>query len=150
MISVTKRFEFSYGHTLKDHKGKCKNLHGHNGILEVEITKSLLPIFKKDYPGMVIDFGDLKKIVKEEIIDILDHSYLNEALQTDYPTAEYVCLWVWRKLFKTFQYSLKRVRIYETSDSYAEIITSENKEIISSKKMLLSFLGKYDEKGEEM
>ncbi len=67
MASVTKIFEFSYGHRLPNHPGKCRRYHGHNGKVEVTISGEVL-----ESTGMVIDFGDLKKMV-EPLLEVWDH-----------------------------------------------------------------------------
>src|SRR5690349_13980098 len=59
---VTKVIEFAYGHRLLEHGGKCRYLHGHNGIAEVDIDSEQL-----DRLGMVIDFGDINEVVKKWI-----------------------------------------------------------------------------------
>lgn len=74
MIRITKHFDFETGHALYGYDGKCKNVHGHSYKLSVTVIG--IPI---DDPnnvkwGMVIDFGDLKKIVNEEIVDVFDHA----------------------------------------------------------------------------
>ena len=120
MLTVTKRFTFDYAHELPDYNGKCRNLHGHTGILEVEVTKQGKVLSLESYSGMVIDFSVLKQIVEEEVIGILDHSYLNDVLW-DVPTAENIARWVWDRLERRFGEGLVRVRVYETPDSYAEI-----------------------------
>ena len=118
MLTVTKRFHFCYGHKLKEYNGLCKNIHGHNSVLEVEIKESKNT--KYEFPNMIIDFSRLKKIVKEEVIDILDHQFLNTILVTDYPTAEYITKWIVKKLKVIFGDDLVRVRLTETDDSWAE------------------------------
>lgn len=120
--TITKKFEFCYGHCLPGHKGKCKNFHGHNSTLEVEIDQTHRV---ETYQGMVMDFGDLKNIVKERIVDVLDHKYLNELPQFAVvnPTAENIVDWIVKELLgidSPLQYCLIRVRVYETPDSYAE------------------------------
>jgi len=125
MKTVTKVFEFDYAHYLPDYPGKCRNLHGHRGILEVEVSG--LPYMNTsrnkftNYPGMIVDFGDLKKIVEENIIDVLDHQFLNEVKGLEVPTAENMASWMWKALQEFFQENLVRVRVYETSTSFAEI-----------------------------
>ena len=123
MLTVTKRFNFCYGHQLKDYNGLCKNIHGHNSVLEVEIKESANR--QPDFPNMIIDFSFLKKIVKKEIIDILDHQFLNEVLKTDYPTAEFITKWIVEKLKEIFKGDLVRVRLTETDDSWAEWTSDE-------------------------
>ncbi|MEM6377959.1 MAG: 6-carboxytetrahydropterin synthase [Bacteroidota bacterium] len=73
-IRITKRFTFEAGHALFGYDGKCKNVHGHSYKLSVTVIGS--PIEDAAHPkfGMVIDFGDLKKIVNKEIVDPFDHA----------------------------------------------------------------------------
>ena len=73
-IRITKQFNFETGHALYGYDGKCKNVHGHSYKLNVTVIGQ--PIDDADHVkfGMVIDFGDLKKIVKEEIVDKFDHA----------------------------------------------------------------------------
>jgi 6-pyruvoyltetrahydropterin/6-carboxytetrahydropterin synthase len=68
MYSVTKQIEFCYGHRLLDYDGLCSHPHGHNAIAEIEVRSDLL-----DRRNMVVDFGDIKRIVKEWIDRELDH-----------------------------------------------------------------------------
>jgi 6-pyruvoyltetrahydropterin/6-carboxytetrahydropterin synthase len=73
-IRITKKFSFETGHALYGYDGKCRNVHGHSYKLDVCVIGQ--PITDKDNVklGMVIDFGDLKKIVKSEIVDKFDHA----------------------------------------------------------------------------
>jgi 6-pyruvoyltetrahydropterin/6-carboxytetrahydropterin synthase len=73
-IRITKQFTFEMAHALYGYDGKCRNIHGHSYKLDVCVIGS--PIQNSDNPkyGMVIDFGDLKSIVKSEIIDLMDHA----------------------------------------------------------------------------
>lgn len=78
-IRITKEFKFETAHALKGYDGLCKHIHGHS--YELFVTVIGKPIVDENNPklGMVMDFGDLKKIVREEIVDQLDHSLvLNE------------------------------------------------------------------------
>jgi 6-pyruvoyltetrahydropterin/6-carboxytetrahydropterin synthase len=68
-LLLTKTIEFEMGHRLMLHEGKCSNIHGHN--YKVDITIWGIP---DEQTGMVIDFGDLKKILKEVILDSHDHA----------------------------------------------------------------------------
>lgn len=125
MITVTKQFDFCYAHRLIGHP-KCGQLHGHNGILEVEITG-----FVDDDTGMIIDFAKLKKIINSEVISRWDHSYLNDlpefldqACNTP-PTAENMVriaqmfINSYLKLHDN-KIKLMRIRVYETSTNWAE------------------------------
>lgn len=73
-IRITKQFSFETGHALYGYDGKCKNVHGHSYRLDVTVIGT--PIAEKAHVkfGMVIDFSDLKKIVKEEIVNVFDHA----------------------------------------------------------------------------
>jgi len=78
-IRITKEFKFETAHALKGYDGLCKHIHGHSYELLVSIIGD--PISDESSPklGMVMDFGDLKKIVKEEVVNKMDHSLvLNE------------------------------------------------------------------------
>lgn len=71
MYSVTKEIRFCYGHRLLNYSGKCRHLHGHNGLIEVVIEKPSL-----DSLGMVTDFSDISKVVKKWVDEELDHKLL--------------------------------------------------------------------------
>jgi len=73
-IRITKQFSFETGHALYGYDGKCRNVHGHSYKLFVTVIGT--PITDKNNVkyGMVIDFSDLKKIVKEEIVEKFDHA----------------------------------------------------------------------------
>lgn len=74
IIRVTKEFDFEMAHALDCHDGKCHNIHGHTYGLSVTFIGK--PIDKPGMPkdGMVIDFSDIKKIVKENVVDVFDHA----------------------------------------------------------------------------
>jgi len=74
MITVTKEFSFDCAHMLTGHEGPCKNLHGHTYKLQVEVTSYSGVQEEGPSKGMIVDFKDLKQIVKELIVDKLDHS----------------------------------------------------------------------------
>lgn len=73
-IRITKQFNFETGHALYGYDGKCRNVHGHSYKLSVTVIGRPITDTKHVKLGMVIDFGDLKKIVKEEIVDKFDHA----------------------------------------------------------------------------
>lgn len=79
MIRITKIFTFETAHVLYNYDGKCKNMHGHSYKLFVTVKGK--PVNDLDNPknGMVVDFGDIKKIVNEEVVDIWDHAVLINA-----------------------------------------------------------------------
>jgi len=71
MYSVTKRIDFCYGHRLLDYNGICKHPHGHNAVAEIEVRTDVL-----DTRNMVVDFSDIKRIVKGWIDRELDHKMI--------------------------------------------------------------------------
>lgn len=75
-IRITKEFTFEMAHALYGYDGKCKNIHGHSYKLDVCVIGK--PIKDADNPkfGMLIDFGDLKTIVKSEVVDVMDHAIM--------------------------------------------------------------------------
>ena len=68
IIRITKQFNFEAGHALYGYDGKCKNVHGHSYKLSVTVSGEPITDNTNVKFGMVIDFSDLKKIVKEEIV----------------------------------------------------------------------------------
>ena len=83
-IRITKAYKFDMAHALPGHDGLCKNIHGHS--YELLVTLIGEPINDQNSPknGMVIDFKDLKKIIKDLIVDQFDHSLV---LRDDTPEA---------------------------------------------------------------
>lgn len=71
MYRVTCKIEFCYGHRLLHYKGKCRHLHGHNGMIEVVLCEESL-----DAQGMVRDFVEVKKIIQDWINETLDHKMI--------------------------------------------------------------------------
>ena len=71
MYLVTKRIDFCYGHRLLDYDGVCKHPHGHNAVVEVDVRTDSL-----DKRNMVVDFSDIKRIVKGWIDRELDHKMI--------------------------------------------------------------------------
>jgi len=75
-VRVTKEFNFEIAHALWNYDGPCKNIHGHSYKLFVTIIGAPINDERDPKNGMVIDFGDLKQIVKQEIVDELDHAVI--------------------------------------------------------------------------
>ena len=114
MITVTKIFKFDAAHLLPDYVGKCKNLHGHSWRLDVEVEGMADAVL---YPTMVLDFGDLKKIVNEAVIDKLDHQYINDVVPGP-PTAENMVGWIAYQLLET-GLDVVSLKLWETDTSFA-------------------------------
>ena len=73
-MKITKIFTFDSSHMLDGHDGKCQNLHGHTYSLEITVAGSLIESGAK--AGMVMDFADLKSIVKQSVIYPFDHAFI--------------------------------------------------------------------------
>ena len=87
---LTREFNFEAAHFLTKYHGKCEHLHGHSYRLWVTVEG------KVQENGMILDFGFLKKIVKERVIDKFDHRCLNDFFEN--PTSEVVAQWIWNEL----------------------------------------------------
>lgn len=123
-VLVSKEFTFDAAHHLHCYEGKCKNLHGHTYKVIFGISGYI------DEIGMVIDFGDIKKIWKEEIEIYLDHRYLNEMLPKMNTTAENMVVWIFEKMVEALNkreelrergVRVEFIRLYETPTSFAEV-----------------------------
>lgn len=118
MLSITKIIEFEAAHFIPNHKGKCKNMHGHSYKLEIEVE-----IKKDNYSpveGMIMDFGYLKTILVDMLNEAFDHQVLNDTFPL--PTAENIVMEIQEYIVKLLPHyiNLTRVRLWETSTSYAE------------------------------
>lgn len=124
-IEVTKVFKFDSAHNLEKYRGGCERLHGHTYKLEVTVKGPT------NNEGMVLDFLELKHIVSKKIIDKMDHKYLNEVFPFN-TTCENILVWIWDTLEKEFKdrpYRLERVKLWETSTSYAALTRSDLNEL---------------------
>lgn len=109
---VSRSFSFEAAHQLEWHSGACKNLHGHSYRLEVTVAGAL------DANGIVIDFSDLSQLVNRAVIDVYDHTYLNDLLPN--PTAELIAADIWQRLTDAGA-SLDRIVLWETENSKVEL-----------------------------
>lgn len=112
MYSVEKEFSFEAGHCLIHHNGKCSQPHGHSYRFIVMLSSSTLI---KDGPqkNMIIDFYVLDGIVNPLIEEHLDHKWLNDSLQTDSPSVEYIAKWIFDYL-EPLLTGLNAIKVYET------------------------------------
>lgn len=115
MITVTKKFEFEAAHWLPGYGGICADMHGHSYKLEVEV-RGMIDDSGYIENGMIIDFSELKKVVNEKVINKLDHKIINDLIMV--PTAEHMVQWIVSQLISVL--NIVRIRLYETSNSYAE------------------------------
>jgi len=131
MIYVTRRAEFSASHYYYNPQwsaeenqrvfGKCANPHGHghNYTVEVTVAGEVDP-----RTGMVLDLKDLKKILEKEVLDLVDHKFLNKEVPvfaSKIPTTENIAVEIWKWLSPKLNFGkLHRIRLYESPDLYVD------------------------------
>jgi len=146
-IRITKQFSFETGHALYGYDGKCKNVHGHSYKLSVTVIGQPISDSNNVKFGMVIDFSDLKKIVREEIVDLFDHATVfnqntphvelanelknrgHHVILVDYqPTSENMVVDFAKKIKDRLPQSveLHSLKLQETESSFAEWYASDN------------------------
>ena len=140
MFYLTKKFHFEAAHALAGYDGKCRNIHGHS--YELQVTVKGMPVDEPGNPknGMVIDFHDLKRIVNEEVVERLDHSFIigtnmpedfvesakmnfDKIVCVDYqPTTENMLTDFAERIKANLPQNVElySVRLQETRDSFAE------------------------------
>jgi 6-pyruvoyltetrahydropterin/6-carboxytetrahydropterin synthase len=146
LIRVTKEFHFEMAHVLWNYDGPCRNVHGHSYRLFVTITGT--PIDDPGNPknGMVMDFSDLKAIVKKEIVSVFDHAVVvssryekekremfkklfGNTVVVDYqPTCENMVADFAEKISSRLPagVTLHNLKLYETATSFAEWFAEDN------------------------
>ncbi len=136
MIYLTRKSEFSASHyyhnpELSDEEnrrifGKCNNSngHGHNYILEVTVKGDI-----DQRSGFVMDLKELKDIMSREVLEVLDHRFLNKEVPefaTQIPTTENIAVSIWKRLEPKLNLAqLHRVRVYETADLFVDYYGEE-------------------------
>ncbi len=145
-IRLTKEFSFETGHALLNYDGLCKNLHGHSYKLFVTVIGSPNRDDKSPKFGMVVDFGDIKNIVDEYVINKYDHAIIMNAnigkqniealnniterlIVTDnQPTCENMLIDIVEIIKNKLPnyISLHSIKLHETATSYAEWFQSDN------------------------
>jgi len=146
-IRITKQFTFETGHALYGYDGKCRNVHGHSYKLSVTVIGTPITDTTHVKLGMVIDFSDLKKIVKEEIVDEFDHATVfnkntphvelakeladrgHKVILADYqPTSEKMVIDFASKIKARLpqNLTLHSLKLQETDTSFAEWFASDN------------------------
>jgi 6-pyruvoyltetrahydropterin/6-carboxytetrahydropterin synthase len=146
-IRITKQFSFETGHALYGYDGKCRNIHGHSYKLSVTVNGTPINDTENVKYGMVIDFSDLKKIVKEEIVNEFDHATVfnkntphvelakelkdrgHHVLLVDYqPTSEMMVIDFAQKIKNRLPNNIRlhSLKLQETATSYAEWFASDN------------------------
>ena len=139
-VRLTKSFSFEMAHALLNYNGKCKNIHGHSYHMDVTIIGE--PRNEPEHPedGLVIDFGDLKRVVNDSVVDIFDHALViknnhgddlikvlsenfERMIYTDYqPTCENLIQDFAERIKKGLpeRAGLHHIILHETATSYCE------------------------------
>jgi 6-pyruvoyltetrahydropterin/6-carboxytetrahydropterin synthase len=145
-IRVTKEFQFETAHALSGYDGPCKNIHGHSYTLSVTVSGIPVTDPASAKLGMVLDFGDLKKIVRQEIIDYFDHAlvlnatasgiehltknepFTNVILLPYQPTSENMLIDFAQRLKRLLPEGIQlySLRLRETTSSFAEWFAEDN------------------------
>ncbi|MGQ1785525.1 MULTISPECIES: 6-pyruvoyl trahydropterin synthase family protein [unclassified Saccharicrinis] len=145
-IRLTKEFRFEMAHALLNYNGLCKHFHGHSYILRVTVIGEPNADKKDPKYGMVMDFGQLKQIVNEEVVDRLDHALVlnkdsehqallslpelgERVILTDYqPTCENMLIEMAERIKSRLPQEavLHSLRLNETANSFAEWYAEDN------------------------
>jgi 6-pyruvoyltetrahydropterin/6-carboxytetrahydropterin synthase len=144
-ISITRRLEFDSGHRIPNHDGQCRHLHGHRYAIEVTLTGEVADHPGKADDGMVLDFGDIKRLTNQYVVDLWDHAFLaakeDESLVTflaslpnhktvileHVPTVENLAKAAFAILQPVFseafggRLELSLIRLYETPNCWADV-----------------------------
>lgn len=149
-VEIQRRFTFEAAHHLEWHQGKCHRVHGHSFVMDVTVSGSI-PMYGDAMPsdinapreddvhfasdfGMVVDFAVLDAVVKQRIVDRLDHRNLDDfgrpgsTPYLPYPTVEMLALLVFTDLHEAFRrerFRLERVQVWETAKGSAIVTRDE-------------------------
>jgi 6-pyruvoyltetrahydropterin/6-carboxytetrahydropterin synthase len=145
-MRITRRLEFDAGHRIPDHASQCRHLHGHRYAIEITLTGDIIDAAGQPVNGMVMDFGEVKAIAKEYVVDHWDHAFLvfrGDTVVAEFlasipghktvvldvvPTAEHLAEEAFRILDPLYRDSfgnslrLERVRLYETPNCWADAL----------------------------
>ena len=144
-ISITRRLEFDAGHRIPNHDGQCRHLHGHRYAIEVTLMGVIADHPGKADDGMVLDFGEIKRLTNQYVVEPWDHAFLvakEDAGLVDYlnsipnhktvvmdhvPTVENLASTAFKLLQPAFakafdgQLRLSSIRLYETPNCWADV-----------------------------
>ncbi|MEA3115183.1 MAG: 6-pyruvoyltetrahydropterin/6-carboxytetrahydropterin synthase [Caballeronia sp.] len=145
MQTITRKLEFDAGHRIPDHRSQCRNLHGHRYVLEITLQGELVETEGAPDRGMVMDFADVKALAMEHLVNKWDHAFIvyarDEVVRSfleqmaDHktvvldriPTVENLAAEAFRILSDVYNdhygvdLKLKRVRLYETPNCWADV-----------------------------
>jgi 6-pyruvoyltetrahydropterin/6-carboxytetrahydropterin synthase len=143
-MQITRRLEFDAGHRIPNHNSQCKHLHGHRYTIEITLSGDIITAEGVSEQGMVMDFSDVKRIAKEQVVDAWDHAFLvyrGDKVVLDFlntlpnhktvvleviPTAENLAKVAFDLLLNAYRDTygnhlrLERVRLYETPNNWAD------------------------------
>ena len=146
-IRLTKEFSFESAHALEGYDGKCRHIHGHSYRLYVTIIGEPISDSVNPKYGMVMDFGELKRLVNEEIVDRMDHALVmrctdsadevnmvlsegfGNVVLVDYqPTCENMLVDFAERISRRLPagVALHSLKMHETATSYAEWYAEDN------------------------
>lgn len=144
-IRITKEFVFDAAHNLPHYDGKCRNIHGHTYKLLVTLIGEPCTDPRSPKCGMVLDFSDLKQVIKESVVDKFDHALIVSAdgnfdclkqfqeegkfVEVPFqPTCENLTAYIAEQLLPKMPENvhLYSVRLYETPTSYSEWVVTDN------------------------
>ncbi|MES1982703.1 MAG: 6-carboxytetrahydropterin synthase QueD [Pseudomonadota bacterium] len=145
-MQITRRLEFDAGHRIPNHASQCRHLHGHRYAIEITLSGDIITAEGLSEQGMVMDYSEVKRIAKEQLVDEWDHAFLvyrNDIAVLDFlntlpghktvvlevpPTAENLAMIAFRLLADAYRdtygnhLQLERVRIYETPNNWADCL----------------------------
>ncbi|KNE76316.1 6-carboxytetrahydropterin synthase Queuosine biosynthesis QueD, PTPS-I [Candidatus Burkholderia crenata] len=145
MQTITRKLEFDAGHRIPDYRSQCRNLHGHRYVLEITLQGELVETEGAPDRGMVMDFADVKALAMEHLVNKWDHAFIvyerDEVVRSflekmaDHktvvldriPTVENLAAEAFRILSGVYNghygvdLKLKRVRLYETPNCWADV-----------------------------
>jgi 6-pyruvoyltetrahydropterin/6-carboxytetrahydropterin synthase len=125
MFEVSVEEMFSAGHALRNYRGKCENVHGHNWRVMVTFVGQSV-----DKAGMLVDFVEVKKSMSK-VIDYLDHQFINDVKPFDElsPSAENIAKFFFDRMTADLEATpadvpckISRVKIWETDDASATYV----------------------------
>jgi 6-pyruvoyltetrahydropterin/6-carboxytetrahydropterin synthase len=143
--TITRKLEFDAGHRIPDHRSQCRNLHGHRYVLEITLQGELVETEGAPDRGMVMDFADVKALAMEHLVNKWDHAfivYARDELVRSFlekmadhktivldriPTVENLAAEAFRILSGVYDahygvnLKLKRIRLYETPNCWADV-----------------------------
>ena len=150
MLTITRKLEFDAGHRIPDHHSQCRNLHGHRYVLHVTLEGKPLEKEGDRSNGMILDFSEVKKLAETHLVTPWDHAFLvyekdtvvrrfldslpnHKTVVLDrVPTVENMTQIAFDTLKDVYEgfygdsLVLKRVRIYETPNCWAEVTASRD------------------------